>query len=129
MQKTWVWSLGREDPLENRMATHSSILAGKSHEQKSLVGYSAWGHRESDMTERAYTGGHQGIQAISLRDPSKSGQPGGYLSHIFPLSFHWPKILSGFDQRGTLYIPYKENTGQKDRNEDWAIDCSCQVRS
>ena len=27
MQKTWVWSLGREDPLEKEMATHSSILA------------------------------------------------------------------------------------------------------
>ena len=26
-QETWVQSLGREDPLEKRMATHSSILA------------------------------------------------------------------------------------------------------
>ena len=29
MQKTQVRSLGREDPLENGMATHSSILAWK----------------------------------------------------------------------------------------------------
>ena len=27
MQKTWVLFLGREDPLEEGMATHSSILA------------------------------------------------------------------------------------------------------
>ena len=27
MQKTWVQSLGQEDPLEKGMATHSSILA------------------------------------------------------------------------------------------------------
>ena len=27
MQDTWVRSLGREDPLEKEMATHSSILA------------------------------------------------------------------------------------------------------
>ena len=27
--KTWVWSLGWEDPLEEGMATHSSILAWK----------------------------------------------------------------------------------------------------
>ena len=27
MQKTWVPSLGWEDPLEKEMATHSSILA------------------------------------------------------------------------------------------------------
>ena len=26
-QETWVQSLGREDPLEEEMATHSSILA------------------------------------------------------------------------------------------------------
>ena len=29
MQKTWVQSLGQEDPLEKEMATHSSILAWK----------------------------------------------------------------------------------------------------
>ena len=27
MQETWVRSLGRDDPLEEEMATHSSILA------------------------------------------------------------------------------------------------------
>ena len=27
MQETWVQSLGQEDPLEESMATHSSILA------------------------------------------------------------------------------------------------------
>ena len=29
MQETWVQSLGREDPLEKEMATHSSILTWK----------------------------------------------------------------------------------------------------
>ena len=52
MLETWVRSLGREDPLEKEMATHSSTLAGKSYGQKSLVGYSPWGHKESDMTEQ-----------------------------------------------------------------------------
>ena len=27
VQETWVWSLGQEDPLEEGMAAHSSILA------------------------------------------------------------------------------------------------------
>ena len=37
----WVQSLGREDPLEEGMASYSSILAfGKSYVQRSLVGYS-----------------------------------------------------------------------------------------
>ena len=30
-QDTWVWSLGLENTLEEEMATHSSILAGKSY--------------------------------------------------------------------------------------------------
>ena len=30
MQKTWVQTLGWEDPLEKEMATHSSILAWES---------------------------------------------------------------------------------------------------
>ena len=29
MQEIWVRSLGREDPLEKGMATHSSIFAGE----------------------------------------------------------------------------------------------------
>ena len=36
------------------MATHSSILPGKSHGWRSLVGYSPWGHQELDMTERLH---------------------------------------------------------------------------
>ena len=33
------------------MAIHSSILAWRIHGQRSLAGYSLWGHKESDMTE------------------------------------------------------------------------------
>ena len=50
VQEPQVRSLGREDPLENEIATHSSTLSGKSHGQRSLVGYSPHGCRESDMT-------------------------------------------------------------------------------
>ena len=37
---------------EKGMATHSSILAGKCHGQRSLAGYSPWGRKQLDMTER-----------------------------------------------------------------------------
>ena len=40
MQETWVQFLGREDPLEKRMATPSVFLPGESHGQRSLAGYS-----------------------------------------------------------------------------------------
>ena len=51
----WVQPLGLEDPLEKEVATHSSILGGKSHRQRSLAGYSPWGHKELDTTERLGT--------------------------------------------------------------------------
>ena len=45
-------SLGQEDPLEEEMTTHPSILAWKTiHGQRSLVGCSLWGHKGLDMTE------------------------------------------------------------------------------
>ena len=37
LQETRVQSLGWEDPLEEEMATHSSILAWKIHDKRSLV--------------------------------------------------------------------------------------------
>ena len=52
VQETQFRSLGWEDPLEKEMATPSSILASKSHGQRSLVGCSPWGCKESGTTER-----------------------------------------------------------------------------
>ena len=46
MQDTWVQFLGREDPLEEEMATHSSILAWRIHGQRSLAGYRPWDDEE-----------------------------------------------------------------------------------
>ena len=46
-----VQSLGWEDPLEKENATHLVFLPGKSHGQRTLVGYSLWGLKESDTTE------------------------------------------------------------------------------
>ena len=52
MHETWVQSLGLEDLLKEEMATHSSILAWKSHGQGSLAGYSPRGHKEPEMNEQ-----------------------------------------------------------------------------
>ena len=51
MQETQVRHMGWEDPLEKGMAAHSSNLAEEFHAQRSLVGYSPWGHKELDMIE------------------------------------------------------------------------------
>ena len=61
-----VQSLDQEDPLEKGMATHSSILARESHGQRSLVGCSPGGRKESKHThthtERAVDGGERHSQ-------------------------------------------------------------------
>ena len=54
MQETLVHFLGKEDPLKEEMATHSSILGGKFHGQRNLVGYNLWGCRESEVTEHKH---------------------------------------------------------------------------
>ena len=51
-EETWARSLGWDNPLEEEMATHSSVLAWRiPWTERSLVGYSPWGCRESDTTE------------------------------------------------------------------------------
>ena len=58
MQETWVWSLGWEDPLEEGMATHSSILAWRIHGQRSLASYSPWGSQNQIRLSNSHTHTH-----------------------------------------------------------------------
>ena len=55
MQETRVQSLGQEDPLEKRMAIHSSILAWRIPWTEEPSGLQSMGRRESYMTERLNT--------------------------------------------------------------------------
>ena len=50
MQEMWIQPLGQEDPLEKEMQPTPVFLPGKSHGQRSMVGYSPWGRKELDMT-------------------------------------------------------------------------------
>ena len=52
MGETWVRSLGQEDPWRMKWQSIPVLLPGKSHGQRSLVGYSPWGGKELDTTER-----------------------------------------------------------------------------
>ena len=54
MWETWVQSLGRQDPLEKEMATHSTILAWRIPWTEEHVGLQSTGRKESDMTERLH---------------------------------------------------------------------------
>ena len=60
MQETWVWSLGREDPLEKEMAIHSSILAWEipwTEEPGGLqsMGSQRVGHNLATKQQQQYT--------------------------------------------------------------------------
>ena len=50
MRETWVRSLGREDPLQKAMATHSSTLAWSIPWTEEPGGLQSMGS-QSDMTE------------------------------------------------------------------------------
>ena len=49
-QEMWVQSLGRKIPWRGEWQPTPVFLPGKFHGQRSLVDYSAWGHKESDTT-------------------------------------------------------------------------------
>ena len=51
MFDSWV----RKIPQGEKWQPTPVLLAGKSHGQRSLVGYIPWGHKESDTTEPACT--------------------------------------------------------------------------
>ena len=51
MWETWVGSLVGKIPWRRTWQPTPVFLPGESHGQRSLVGYSPWGHQDSDMTE------------------------------------------------------------------------------
>ena len=54
-----VQSLGGEDLWRRVWQPTPVFLPGESHGQRRLMGYSPWGHKESDMTEHAHTHKHK----------------------------------------------------------------------
>ena len=52
MQETQVRVLGWEDPWRRKWQPDPVFWPGEFHGQRSVAGYSPWGHRESDTTEQ-----------------------------------------------------------------------------
>ena len=66
--------VGQEDPLEEGMATTSVFLLWESHGQRNLVGYSPWGLKESDTTERLSTHAQARARAQALLGEEAGGR-------------------------------------------------------
>ena len=58
MRENWVRSLGWEDPQEEGMAIHSSVLPGESPWTEAWQATAAKTHKESNMTEWLSTTQH-----------------------------------------------------------------------
>ena len=88
MWETWARSLGWEDSLENRKATHSSIMAWRipvqSWDHKSdPVLYSPWDHKSRTQLSDFHF--HYGLSSCSMWTPEGMG------SVVAPLRFTCPE--------------------------------------
>jgi len=60
----WVGQM----PWSRKWQPNLAFLPGESHEERSLVGYSPWGHKESNLTEHAHRGRYKLFGIDRLED-------------------------------------------------------------
>ena len=104
------------------------LLPGKSHGQRSLVGYSPWGHKESDTTERLHflSGSLAGKESAC-----KAGDPGSINSCVgkIPWRRAWqptPVLLPG-ESSWTEKPGGLQSTGSQRVGHDWVIKQASQA--
>ena len=104
MLETQIQSLGQEDPLEREWQPTPVSFPGESHGQRSLVGYSPRGHKESDTMECTHTHTHSRLLSIELFNCSNSFPANFLLFHYYDTkkSMHCDNL--------TIYASLKEQT-------------------
>ena len=90
MWETWVRSLGWEDPLEEGMTTHSSVLAWRLSMDRGAWRAIGHGVAESDMTEQPSTAQHKVTPNLQTSQEVSGPQP------LSPFSF-WCLLASPED--------------------------------
>ena len=103
MQETWVQSLGLEDSLEKGMATPPVFLPEKSHGQRSLMGYSPWGCKDTDMTDRLTL--RKKTEALIRKDTCP---PSVHSSVIYSSQWKQPKCRSADKRIRKLWRVYMD---------------------
>ena len=84
-KRTQVPSLGREDPLKNERAAHSSILAWRIPWIESLAGYSPWGRKSQTQLKWLSTHTLKSSTLASLCE--RTFHSSAYVSCSV---YHWP---------------------------------------
>ena len=95
MWETRVQSLGQEDPWRRKWNPTPLFLPGESHGGRSLVGYSPWGHKESDTTERLHFT-FSSVQFSPQLCPTLCN-PMDYSTPGFPVHHQLPEIIQTQD--------------------------------
>ena len=118
MQETWVWSLGREDPLEKEMATHPSILAWRIPwtEEPGRLPQSMGSQRVSSVqfSRSVVSNSLRPHELQHARPPCPSPTPGVY-PNSYPLSrwchptisssvTHFSSCLQSFPASGSVPV-------------------------
>ena len=112
MWETWVWSLGREDPLEKEMATHSSILAWRIPWTEELGGLQSTGSQSrtwlSDFTF-TFQPSWRRLMAKELIPPRLGIYMWRSSSHSKGRMWRGTKETLGEDERGEWKVGLKLN--------------------
>ena len=101
IQQTWVRSLAWENPLEEEMATRSSILAWRIP-QRRLAGYSPKEHKESDTNEHTHMRFLSHIYNTHMINLSESSNA-FYMNPKHSLSHHAHRSNSQLTNRNNQY--------------------------
>ena len=120
VQKTQVLSLGWEDPLERKWQSTSVFSPGESNGQRSLVGYSPWGRKESDMTERL---AHTPALAGRFLSSSPPGKPSTFLINLNTFCLEGCSLFWEVDPPSFLVLKclFLRNDGDDGREQSFFI--------
>ena len=92
IQEIQVQFLDWKIPWRRKWQPLPILLPGKSHGQRSLAGYSPWGHKKSDMTEQM---AHKMVHLLQLMNLQRLMSLNGH-HHHHPKSVVYMRIYSWF---------------------------------
>ena len=103
VQETWVWFLGQEDPWRRKWQPTPVFLSEESHGWRNLVGYSPWGRKELDTTERVSL---IHFTRLSQYLPCNRDCEINYL-------WSWYKLVNNFDWWIFFFFYFESHSGWK----------------